>query len=117
MCNLSIVFKCLPFFLGCMIFIMLSMCPNECLWSVRCRANLDCCGLWWKALLCSLNLVWNLLSVCPMYAFPQSGHVSLYTPDCLYLSRTGGGWDTCSHMLLLVRNAILIFVCLKSFVM
>jgi hypothetical protein len=53
----------------------------------------------------------------PYVCFPQSGHVSLHTPDCLYLSCTGGGWDRSFHMLLLVRNAILTFVCLKSFVM
>jgi len=83
----------------------------------RCRANFDCCGLWWKALLCSLNLVRNYLPVCPMYVFPQSGHVSLYTLDCLYLSCSGGDWDKCFHMLLLVRKATLMFVCLNSFVM
>ena len=105
MWNFSIVFKCLPFFWSCMICMVLFMCPNECLCSVRCRANFDCCGLWWKALLCSLNLVRNSLSVCPMYIFPQSGHVNLYTPDCLYLSCSVGVWDKCFHMLLMVRKA------------
>jgi len=55
-------------------------------------------------------------TVCPMYIFPQSGHVNLYTPDCLYLSCSVGVWDKCFHMLLLVWKATLMFVCLNSFV-
>jgi len=39
-----------------------------------------------NATLCSLNLVKKFLSVCPTYAFLQSGQLSLYTPDCVYLS-------------------------------
>ena len=69
-----------------------------------------------KAFLCSLNLTAKLLSVCPTYILLQS-HVSLYAPDCAYLS------DVCClcinnlRMVLLVRNAIPRSVFLKRFVM
>ena len=39
-----------------------------------------------NAALCSLNLVRKLLPVCPTYALLQSGQLSLYTPECMYLS-------------------------------
>ena len=60
---------------------MLGMGPKEWLFSVRCLAKLDAFGLCLKAASCSLKRVVNLLPVCPMYAFWQSGQVSLYTPD------------------------------------
>ena len=34
----------------------------------------------------SLNLVKKFLPVCPTYTLLQSGQLSLYTPDCVYLS-------------------------------
>ena len=40
--------------------------------------------------LCSLHPSAKLLSRCPTYALLQSGHVSLYAPDLVYLSRVWG---------------------------
>lgn len=37
-----------------------------------------------------LGSEWKMASICPMYTFSQSGHVSLYTTDLLYLSWVGG---------------------------
>jgi len=34
----------------------------------------------------SLNRIAKFLPVCPTYVFLQSGHVSLYTPNLVYLS-------------------------------
>jgi len=68
--------------------------------STRCLAKLE----EWLAVafLCSWNRVAKLLSVCPTYAFPLSGHVNLYTPVrevcCLCIS------SFCT--MLLVRNVI-----------
>jgi len=45
-----------------------------------------CVFLCLGVILCSLNLVLKFYPVCPMYAFTQSGHISLYTPDCVNLS-------------------------------
>jgi hypothetical protein len=39
-----------------------------------------------NAALCSLNLIKKFLPVCPTYALLQLGQLSLYTPDCVYLS-------------------------------
>lgn len=49
--------------------------------SIRCLAKLEEWLAVLKGFLCSLNFVKKHLSVCPTFAFPQSGHVSLYTPD------------------------------------
>jgi hypothetical protein len=37
-----------------------------------------------------LRSKWKMASVCLMYIFSQSGHVSLYTFDLLYLCWVGG---------------------------
>jgi len=49
--------------------------------------------------MCSLNRILKLLLVCPMYAFLQSGHVSLYAPDLVYLSIV---WYLCVSVLWIV---------------
>ena len=43
--NFSIVLGYFPFFCKCMTSIILFMVPKECLFSVRCWAYVDCCGL------------------------------------------------------------------------
>jgi hypothetical protein len=83
-----------------------SMLPNECLCSSRCFAYLDWLVLCLKALLCSLNRVWKSRPVCPTYAFWQSGHVSLYTPDCVYMFRGVSLWCRSFWIELSVRKAI-----------
>ena len=57
------------------------------------------------------------LPVCPMYALPQSGHVSLYTPDCESISVLCCLCDSSVCMELLVRNAIFMLVFLNRWVM
>ena len=52
-----------------------------CVFSIRFLARLDEWLAVLKAFLFSLNRVTKLQPVCPTYAFPQSGHVSLYNPD------------------------------------
>ena len=69
-----------------------------------------------NAFLYSLNLRAKLLPVCPTYALLQSGHVSLYAPDLLYLSRVWCFGITSFWRVLLVRNVILRLVFLKRFV-
>jgi len=54
--------------------------------SIRCLAYLDEWLLFLKAFMCSWNRIVKFLPVCPTYSFLQSGHVSLYTPDRVYLS-------------------------------
>jgi len=56
-----------------------------------------------KALLCSLNLVLKSRPDCTMYAIPQSGHVCLYTPECVNISWECGFCVTWCSSLLLVR--------------
>jgi len=66
--------------------------------------------------MCSLNRTAKLLPVCPTYAFLQSRHVSLYTPDLVYLSVV---WYLCVRVLwivFMVRNAIFRLVCLNVLV-
>ena len=83
---------------------------------MRCLANFDLWLFVLKAFLCSLNLTAKLVPVCPTYALSQSVHVSLYTPDCAYLS------DVCClcinnlSMVFLVRSAIPRSVLLNRFV-
>jgi len=57
------------------------MFPKECICSSRCCANFDEWVLFRKGRLFSLYLVMKSLSVCPIYAFLTSGHVSLYRPE------------------------------------
>jgi hypothetical protein len=57
-------------------------------------------------------------SVWPMSALPQSGHVSLYTPEEVCMSSWVCLWFvTWLSMESLVRNATFILVCLNRFVM
>ena len=59
-----------------------------------------------NAFLCSWNRVAKLRPVCPTYALPQSGHVSLYTPDRECMS---GACCLCINsffIVLLFRNTI-----------
>ena len=62
------------------------MGPKECVCSIMCLAKLEFWLFVLNAALCSLNLAKKFLPVCPTYALLQSGQVSLYTPDCTYLS-------------------------------
>jgi len=81
-----------------------------------CLAKFDVWLFVLKAFLCSLNLTAKLLPVFPTYALLQSGHVSLYTPDCVYLS------DVCClcinslWMVVLIHSAIPRLVFLNRFV-
>jgi hypothetical protein len=108
------VFKCAPLFCSCSICIVLWMGPKECVCSIRCLEKLEEWLAVLKAFVCSLNRVAKLLPVCPTYAFPQSGHVNLYTPDgecmpdvcCLCIN------SFC--IVLLVQNAIFILVFLNT---
>ena len=70
-----------------------------------------------NAFLCSLNLCVKLRPVCPIYALLQSGYVSLYAPDLLYLSRVWcfGVSSFCSVLLALM--VILMLAFLDMFVM
>jgi len=54
--------------------------------SRMCLALLELWLLVFNAFLCSLYLLLNFLPVCPMYAMLQSGQVSLYVPERVYLS-------------------------------
>jgi len=66
--------------------------PKECICSIECCANLEVWLLFRKERLYSLYLVMKSISVCPMYVFLQSVHVSLYTPESKNLS---GFWVLC----------------------
>ena len=96
------VFRCVPLFCSCSICMVL--------WLDDWLAVLN-------AFLCSLKCVSKFLSVCPMYALPQSGHVSLYTPDCESISVLCCLCDSSVCMELLVRNAIFMLVFLNRWVM
>jgi hypothetical protein len=96
---------------------VLSMVLKECVCSKRCWANLDVWLLFLKASLCSLYCARKFIPVWPTYAILQSGHVSLYTLDCVYLSVL---WCVCVSWLytvLFVQNTIFMFVCLNKLVM
>jgi hypothetical protein len=70
-----------------------------------------------KEFLCSPKRVVELLPICPTYAFPQSGHVKLYTPDC---ERISVFWCLCINslrMVLLVPKVIFMLVFLNRLVM
>ena len=69
-----------------------------------------------NAFLCSLNLCVKLGPVCPIYALLQSGHVSLYAPDLLYLSRVWGFGVSSFYSVLLARMVILMSAFLNMFV-
>ena len=81
MWNRSIVFKCAPLLCSCNTCKVLWMGPNECVCSMRCFAKLKGLLPVLNAILCSWNRMAKLQPVCPTYAFLQSGHVKLYTPD------------------------------------
>jgi hypothetical protein len=89
---------------------------NECECSMKCLAKLELWLLVLNAFLCSLNLAKKLLPFCPTYVLLQSGHVSLYTPDRVYLS---GAYCLCvsSDWMVFVRSVILRSVFLNRFVM
>jgi hypothetical protein len=73
--------------------------------------------LFLKASLFSLYHAKKFLPVWPTYAILKSGHVSLYAPDCVYLSVL---WCLCVswlYIVLFVRNAIFVLVCLNKLVM
>ena len=70
-----------------------------------------------NAFLCSLNLCVKLCLICPIYALLQSGHVSLYAPDLLYLSRVWGFGISSFCSVLLARMVILMSAFLSMFVM
>jgi len=82
----SIMFRCAPLFCSCSICIVLRIGPKECVCSIGCLAMLEEWLAVLKEFLYSLKHVAKLLSVSPTYAFPQSGHVQLYTPDCECIS-------------------------------
>ena len=93
------------------------MGPNECECSMRCFAKWEGLLPVLNAILCSWKRMVKLRPVCPTYAFLQSGHVSLYTPDrecmsvvCLLCIKS-----FCT--VLLVRNAIFTSVLLNRLVM
>ena len=65
---------------------MFWMGPNECVWSVRCFVKSEGRLAVLNPSLCSRNLLAKLRPVCPTYVLPQSGHVSLYTPNREYKS-------------------------------
>ena len=66
--------------------------------------------------LCSLNLYVKLRPACPTYILLQSGHVSVYAPDLLYLSTVWGFGISSFWRVLLVRSVILRSAFLKRFV-
>jgi hypothetical protein len=96
---------------------VLWMGPKECVCTIRCLAKLDEWLAVLKAFLCSLNRVAKFLAVCPTYTFPQSGHVSLYTPDCECMSVICCLWISSFCIVLLVLNAIFTLVFLNRLVM
>src|SRR5215475_13208478 len=97
---------------------VVSIVPNECAWLLMCFAKFEESLLSLAALLCSLNLVENFLPVCPMYALLQSGHVSLYTPECVCWSSLVWLWFVKRFLVVLfVRNDIFMLVFLKMLVM
>ena len=90
--------------------------PNGCECSKACLAYLEVFLPDLNAFLYSLNICVKQRSVCPTYALSQSGHVSLYAPDLLYLSRVWGFGISRFWSVLLVRRVILLSVFLKMFV-
>jgi len=72
--------------------------------------------LFLNACLCSLNLTEKFFPVWPTYTLLHTGHVSLYIPESVYLSVVCCLCSNLFPMVLLVRNAILMFVHLKMFV-
>ena len=86
---ISTVLRWASFAWYCKIYIVSWMGPNWCVfWSMYgvvggVSAGLDCISMFFKSLC-------EAYSVCPTYGLLQSGHVSLYAPDLLYLSRVWG---------------------------
>jgi hypothetical protein len=71
------VFRCVPLFCSRSICMVFWMELKECWCSVRCFDKLEDRVPVLKALRCSLKRVVKFPPVCPTYALPQSGHVSL----------------------------------------
>jgi len=90
--------------------------PNESACSIRCLTKLEEWLAVLKAFLCSLKRATKLLPVCPTYAFPQSGHVNLYTPDCECISVFCCLCINSLCTVLLVRKAIFTLVFSKRLV-
>ena len=84
---------------------------------MRCLAKLEEWLAVPNAFFCSWNRVENLRPVCPTYAFPHSGHVSLYTSDRECMSEVCCLFINSFCTVLLVRNAIFMLVFLNRLVM
>ena len=111
------VFKCAPLLCSCNTCKVLWMVPNECVCSIRCFAKLESLLPVLNAVLCSWNRMAKLRAVCPTYAFLQSGHVNLYTPDRECMSVVCRLCIKSFCIVLLVRNAIFTSVLLNRLVM
>jgi hypothetical protein len=96
---------------------VLGIGPKECACSIKCLAKWEDWLAVLKSFLCSQKLVAKNQPVCPTYAFPQSGHVNLYTPDCECISVFCCLCINCLCMVLLVRKAIFMLVFLNRLVM
>jgi len=59
---------------------------NEFVCSMRCFVKFELWPFVLNADLCSLNCATKVLPVGPTYVLLESGHVSLYIPDCVYFS-------------------------------
>ena len=70
-----------------------------------------------ESVLCPLNHVAKFLPVCPTYAFPQSGYVNLYNPDCECMSVIRCLCISSFCIMLLDLNAIFTLVFLNRLVM
>ena len=117
MWNLSSVFRCVPFLWYLSTCIVFWMAPMGWSCSMRCCAYLDVWLLVWNACLCSLKRIAKFLPVCPTYALLHTGHVSLYIPDCVYLSVLCVVCVSLLLMVLFVLYAILRLVFLNMLVM
>jgi len=87
--------------------------------SIRCLVKFEFWLFVLNAALCLLKLAKNFLLVCPTYALLQLGQVSLYTPDCMYLSVLFVNYSLCISifwMELLVSIAIFRSVLLNKLV-
>jgi hypothetical protein len=99
----------------CMLFWMF---PKGWLCSMSCYEYFDAWQFFLYACLCSLKIIWKFLPVWPTYASLHIGHVSLYILVSVYLSFVFSS-SLCRslfHILLLVRNDIIMFVRLKILV-
>ena len=109
MWNFSSVLRCGPLLWCLSICIVFWMVPIGWSCSIRCWANLDVWLLVRNACLCSLKRTAKFLPVCPTYALLHTGHVSLYTPDCVYLS------DFCVLCISFLSIVLLVFMFVKAY--